>query len=234
MITELRYNLVMKNLLLSVHPFMWVFIVISSLLFVIFPQIDLYISGLFFDNGFYLNHTFFEQVLYHSVKPLLIGLFGLGTLLWLYNRKTKKALLRFGGKQLIYIMLVAGIGSGLIVNDLLKDHWGRARPAETIQFGGEKTFTPAFIISDQDGYSFSCGHGSGAFILIAVALLFYRHKNLALGVALSYGFLVSFVRLIAGGHFFSDIMVSFFIMWIVSKILYYVMFEREYDVNKVS
>jgi len=219
----------MKKLFLSVHPFMWLFMLISSLLFVFVPQIDLYVSGLFYtpENHFYLNGGPFEHLFYYSVKPVLFGMLFLGIILWLYNRVSKKTILNFGGKQLLFIVLVAGIGSGLIVNEILKENWGRARPAQTINFGGAKTFTPAFILSDQDGYSFSCGHGSGAFILIAVALLFHKHRRLAMSVALSYGALVSLARIVGGGHFFSDTVVSFFVMWIVANMLYYVMFERE-------
>ena len=213
---------------------MWIFIVISSILFVVFPEIDLYVSSLFYtpQEHFYLSNGTFERFFYYSVKPFLIGFYTLATLLWAYNRFFKRSVLNFTGRQLIYLFLVLGIGSGLIVNELFKKHWGRARPAEVVNFGGSEIFTPAFVISSQNGNSFSCGHGSGAFVLIAVALLFRRYKKVAMGVALSYGALVSLARIVDGGHFFSDVMVSFFVMWIVSKMLYYVMFEHENTINE--
>lgn len=208
---------------------MWAFMIISSLAFVLFPEIDLYVMGLFYTEaeGFYLNDTLFEKFFYYSVAPMLFTLFIGGLGLWLYNRLAKKSVLNFTGRQFLYIILVGSIGSGLIVNEILKKNWGRQRPAYVTQFGGVKKFTPAFVISDQDGNSFSCGHGSGAFVLIAVALLFRRHKKLVMGAVLAYGFAVSFARIIAGGHFFSDVMVSFFIMWIVAKVLYYLMFREK-------
>ena len=222
------YNLEMKNILRAVSLPMWIFMLVSSVLFVIFPGVDLYVSGLFYNvqNDFYLNNSLFEHFFYFSVKPVLFGLLAGAIIVWLYNYFTKKTVLRFTGKKLIFILLVAGIGSGLIVNEMFKEHWGRARPGQVIEFGGDKTFTPAFIMSDQGGYSFSCGHGSGAFTLIGVALLFYRHRKIAMGVALSYGALVSLARIVGGGHFLSDTVTSFYVMWIVSHMLYYVMFER--------
>jgi lipid A 4'-phosphatase len=48
-----------------------------------------------------------------------------------------------------------------------------------------------------------------------------------MGLALGYGILVSFARLIAGGHFFSDIVTSFFIVWIVTHILYRLIFGKD-------
>ena len=49
------------------------------------------------------------------------------------------------------IGLIVGpiVGSGLIANFFFKDNWGRARPVHIEEFGGEKLYTPPFVISDQ-------------------------------------------------------------------------------------
>jgi len=200
-----------------------------SAVFVLFPEIDIYFTTLFYseESGFiYANH-WLEDILYISVRYLLVVMNISALILWLYNRFNKKNILDFNGKKLLFVLLVLAIGSGLIVNALLKDNWGRARPAQTTIFGGDLNFTPAFVISDQGGYSFSSGHSSAAFALMAFAMLAKRRKKFWMTLAISYGFAVSLARIVAGGHFLSDIFVSFFVILITSKMLYYLMFERK-------
>ena len=207
---------------------MWVSFLILSLLFISFPQIDIFISSPFYDgNSFYLKGTLFERLFYKSVPVLLVA-FTLGTLLiFIYNKIKKQTVLNIDGKIVFYILLVLSVAPGLIVNTTLKDNWGRARPAQIKEFGGYKTFTPAFILSDQHGHSFSSGHTSAAFAFVGFALLARKRRRFWMTLAISYGILVSFARLIAGGHFFSDIMTSFFIVWIVTHMLYRVIFKKD-------
>jgi len=214
------------RLLKSIPFYMYAAFVITSLLFVLYPQIDIMFSGLFFDNDFYASQSAWVDLFYYSVQPLIFLFIISGIILWLYNRFKKRDLFHFHGRHLLYTILVLAIGSGLIVNAMLKDHWGRARPNQIIEFGGNKTFSPAFYLSDQDGYSFSCGHGSAAFSLIAVALLMRKRKNFWMGLVITYGVLVSLARIAAGGHFLSDTVVSFFIMYFTAKILYAVMIKE--------
>ena len=63
------------------------------------------------------------------------------------------------------------LGPGLVVNGILKEHWGRARPRDVTQFGGDRRFTPALVIADQceRNCSFSAGHPSAGFALAALA-----------------------------------------------------------------
>ncbi|MEA1920968.1 MAG: phosphatase PAP2 family protein [Campylobacterota bacterium] len=219
----------MKALINSVSLPIWISFFLSSLIWIAFPQIDVYISGLFYveGEGFPYSKNFIEGILYESVRYVLIVLNVSALLLWLYNRFSGKNILDFNGRKLLFVLLVLAIGSGLIVNALLKDHWGRARPAQTIIFGGDLEFTPAFILSDQGGYSFSSGHGSAAFALMAYAMLFKRRQKVWMALAVGYGVAVSIARIVAGGHFFSDTVVSFFIILMTAKMLYYLIFERE-------
>jgi len=207
---------------------MWLSFLILSLFFISLPQIDIFISSQFYDgNSFYLKGTLFERLFYKSV-PVLLVIFTLATLLlYFYNKIKKRTILNINGKVVLYIFLVLSVAPGLIVNATLKDNWGRARPAQIKEFGGHKTFTPAFILSDQHGHSFSSGHTSAAFAFVGFALLATRRRTFWMTLAISYGVLVSFARLIAGGHFFSDIMTSFFIVWIVTHMLYRVIFKKD-------
>jgi lipid A 4'-phosphatase len=207
---------------------MWLAFLLLSTLFILFPQIDIQTSALFFNGDtFYLKGTLFERFFYNSVKVLLT-LFSIGSLsIYIYNKVKKTNILNIDTKVIIYIVLVLSVAPGLIVNATLKEHWGRARPVQIKEFGGTKTFTPAFILSDQKGHSFSSGHTSAAFAFVGFALLARKRRKFWMTMAISYGILVSFARLIAGGHFLSDIVTSFFIVWIVTHMLYKIIFKKD-------
>ncbi len=220
----------MKTLFNSISPSAWLLMIFLSVIFILFPQIDIYFTNLFYTEGegFFYLHSLPEFFLYKSVRYVLIVGYVLILFIWLYNRFTKKNIFDFTGKKLLYVLLVLILGSGLIVNALLKEHWGRARPSQTTNFGGDLHFTPAFVLSDQKGNSFSSGHTSGAFALLAFVMLAKRRKAFWMTLVILYGSAVSMARIVAGGHFLSDVFVSFFIMYITSKMLYYLMFERKF------
>lgn len=211
----------------NVPLYIYLAFLLCSLLFVAFPEIDIFISSLFFDGDFYLKGSLFEHFFYNSV-PVVVSALGVATLgIFLYNKLFGKKLLRVDAKRVLYIILVLALAPGLIVNATLKDNWGRARPAQIQEFGGEKHFTPAFILSDQDGRSFSSGHGSAAFSVLGFALLVHKRRRLWITLALGYGVAVSFARIIGGGHFLSDNVTSFFIVYITTHILYYFLVEQK-------
>lgn len=206
-----------------------IFIFILTFLYY-FSEIDIFISSKFFDslsNTFYLKNYFLFSTLYDSVYIIAPSLFVIGILNILYQWLFKKTFKILNIKATIYIFLVFIIGSGLIVNVLLKDNFGRARPSKVTYFGGQNQFTPPAIITNQcdKNCSFTCGHCSFAFGFIAFYYL-YRRKVL-LYFALSYGFLVSLTRVAQGGHFLSDAISSFFIMLITANFLYELMYKND-------
>ncbi len=217
----------MNKKILNVELYIWVLFLLASALFVLFPQVDIYISNLFYNGEeFPLNGTTVEDLLYHSVRPVILVL-AIGSLvIFFYNLVTKNNLLNINAKVMLYLLLVLSIAPGLVVNAMLKENWGRARPSQTIQYGGDKEFTPAFIMSNQGGYSFSSGHTAAAFSLMGFALLAKNRKRFWMILALTYGVLVSMARVGAGGHFFSDVVTSFFIVYIFTHILYKLLIEE--------
>ena len=218
----------MNKKYLNTPLYFWLAFLVSSLIFIFLPQIDLYVSGLFYDGKrFSANGTFLEGLFYYSVKPIILTLLFSTILIFLYNFFKKKNFLSVNAKVVIYVFLILSIAPGLIVNAGLKENWERARPAQTVQFGGDKKFTPAFIISDQDGYSFSSGHGAAAFSLLGFALLATKRRKLWIGLALSYGVFVSVARIAAGGHFLSDVVTSFFIVYFFTYAFHSMLIEKD-------
>jgi lipid A 4'-phosphatase len=218
----------MNRKILHVPLTLWLLFILSSLVFVFYPQVDLFISNLFYDGkGFPINGTLFEEIFYYSVKPLIIALSLGSLLLFLYNFFGKKNILDINAKVILYLLLTLGLAPGIIVNSVFKENWERARPAQITQFGGDKEFSPAFIPSNQEGYSFSSGHAAGAFSLMAFALLLKRQRAFWVGISLLYGALVSFARVSAGGHFFSDVVTSFFFVTIFTLIFYSLLIKEK-------
>jgi lipid A 4'-phosphatase len=212
----------------NVRLYIWISFLVLSVLFVLFPQIDITVSAPFYNGeNFYLKGSLYERFFYNSVKVALILFTLVSFAIYIYNRVKKKNIFGMNSKSIIYIVLVLSIAPGLIVNATLKDHWGRARPAQIVQFGGDKEFTPAFIPSNQNGHSFSSGHTAAAFSFVGFALLVTRRRKFWLSLAIVYGILVSIARLIAGGHFFSDIITSFFIVWVITHLLYKLVFKKD-------
>lgn len=194
----------------------------SALVLLAFPAIDISISRIFFEQGFHLK----DQWWYSLVRDGLTYLLGLSMIailgIYVFNRLSKRDLCRIDGRKVSYLFLVLIFGAGLVVNVIFKDSFGRARPRDIDEFGGSKQFTPAFVISDQcdTNCSFSSGEGAAGFFSLALALALSRRRAVLLA-ALGLGGLVSFLRVAAGAHFFSDTIVSFFVMLIFTDVLYY-------------
>lgn len=214
---------------LGISKWFYIFSLLLSILFISVPQIDLSVSSLFFtpSEGFFWAHKPVILFLYAIPTPI-VALSILALIVLIIDLLLKKRLLSIRPLILFYFVVVMIIGPGLIVNTLLKDHWGRARPSQVTQFNGTKIFTPAFIPSNQCDHncSFVCGHAGGTFSLIALALLAKRRRTLAMASAITLGSLVGVTRIIQGGHFLSDVIFSFVIVYMSAKILYYFIFEK--------
>lgn len=198
--------------------------VVSSLVLISFPEIDLKIAHLFFDKHFYLQQTWWEQGLHHGVGIFLVVSVILLLTIYAFNKFAKKQFCGVDGKKVCYLLAVLAIGAGLIVNAGLKDHFGRARPRDTQEFGASRQFTPAFVMSREcrKNCSFASGDTAAAFFSLALAMAFGRKRRFFLA-SIAFGVAVSISRMASGAHFFSDTVVSFFIMFIVSDVLFHYM-----------
>ena len=194
----------------------------SSLLLAAFPGIDLGISGLFYDAGFPLKEHWWHDVAREGLARFICISMASIIAICVFNRLAKRDLCGIDSKKVCYLLLVLILGAGLIVNVVFKDHFGRARPRDIEEFGGSKRFTPAFVISSEcdTNCSFSSGEGAAGFFSMALALALSRRRAIFLA-AVGMGSLVSLSRIAAGAHFFSDTVVSFFVMLILTDVLFY-------------
>jgi len=188
------------------------------------PGIDIAISRLFFDGTFRLREHWWPQLLHDGMVYFLTLIMTTAIVIYVFNRAFKRNLWGIDGRKVAYLVLVLTIGAGLIVNLGFKDHFGRARPREIAEFGGTRQFTAAFVVSNQcdKNCSFSSGEGAAGFFCVAVAMALTRRRVFH-AAAIAAGLTVSFARVAAGAHFFSDIVVSFFVMLIVADALCFYM-----------
>lgn len=203
-------------------PRLWPLLLIAGLaaLFRLAPEIDLWFSGLFFDpeHGFFLRNTPPVQFSYalfrdlpYFVIPLLLWLLFAS---WLWGGAPERSARR----AVFYLLVVLLLGPGLVVHEVFKNHSGRARPTQIEAFGGDRHFTPAFVIADQcrKNCSFVSGHAAMGFFPIAFAWLLRDRRWLLYGGLI--GGLVGLGRIMQGSHFLSDIIFSYVVVLLTAQL----------------
>ena len=126
----------------------------------------------------------------------------------------------------LFVVAFLALGPGLIVNTVFKDHWGRPRPADIVQFGGTEVFRPFWSPGGQgQGRSFPSGHAAIGFFVLAPFFVFRKtspgRARRALAAGLLYGALMGLARMIQGGHFLTDVIWSGILVYLTGLSLYY-------------
>ncbi|MFN7902498.1 MAG: phosphatase PAP2 family protein [Holosporales bacterium] len=205
--------------------------------FNIFPQYDSGFSRLFFDatQGVFPAKTWsFFRLLNEAVDGVAVVVAGIALAVFY-----KKNLWGISRRQALYLLLVLILGPGIVVNTVFKDNWGRARPIQTIEFGGSKHFTPVGIISDQcpRNCSFPSGDASVGYYFVALAGIRQRRRLWAiLGVGTGLG--LGLVRVMQGAHYISDAIFSGLMVVLVAAVVWRLLFEHDKkpssSFNKIS
>ncbi|MEE2932899.1 MAG: phosphatase PAP2 family protein [Pseudomonadota bacterium] len=212
-----------------------------AFLFVSFPEIDLWISKVFFIEPtiFALTHSeerlaiigYLRQAGFAITRITMIGLFVLIVVAYFFRRS------RFwlNRKKLLYVFFCFALAPGLFVSVILKENWGRARPAHIADFGGKMEYTPPMMRTNQctGNCSFPSGEASFAFCFLAFGMI-SRRRPLLIKLALGYGVFFAVLRVGEGGHFTSDVVFSALISLITCLTLYRFMFEGAYGYAQIS
>ncbi len=193
-----------------------------------FSDLDLRAAALFYHPT--ADDPWFESrealwLFFYQAAPLLVGLVTLGSLAVLGASSVRPRFKRLR-IHAIFLLATALLGPGLIVNAILKDHWGRPRPHQTIELGGTQAYLPPLVMGEPGkGKSFPCGHSSAGFMLAAFFPIWLRRRPrlayLALAGSILLGTLLGIGRMTAGDHFVSDILWSAVIVYGLAWALYY-------------
>ena len=212
---------------LGLHVYGHIFLLVL-VFFLLSPQIDIGTAALFFDpeEGFWLARQPVLYALRMSVWNLTLGIAVLSLVMILAHRLRRQAVI-WPTRIWVFSLTLLLLGPGLVVNAILKTWWGRARPRDISQFGGEHAFTPPFQIDGGclTNCSFVSGEGAGSTALALVVLLLawsapWRWLR-PLAVALAGFFLVfgAGSRVAMGGHFLSDVVFSILIVLVLAEIM---------------
>ena len=207
--------------------------VVTGVIFGLYPELDLRIARYFYavEDA---NHNMFALRLY---PPLMfarnVGLW-IGTLLVapavvavVVKLILPRRRLLISGRAIAFLIGTMILAPGLLVNVLLKDHWGRPRPIDVTQFGGSDRFVPWWDPrgSCPSNCAFVSGDVAGAFWTIAPAALAPpQWRAIAYGMALAVGTGMAAIRVMAGAHFPSDVifagLFTYFIIWTIFAVIY--------------
>ncbi|MFZ9390745.1 MAG: phosphatase PAP2 family protein [Betaproteobacteria bacterium] len=195
--------------------------IICAALFIALPQVDLFASQLFFDPGrtsdgaligFWLKDNEVLKLSFTAVDAIsrLVLVVAIVLLVVRAIRRHSRLL----STAVVALSLI--FGPAVVVNSVFKDHWDRARPRQIQDFGGDKQFSAAWIVSNQcdRNCAFTSGHAAAGFSFIA--LHFVARGSLWLWLSLAFGGLIGASRIAVGAHFLSDVVFSFFLVYLIS------------------
>jgi len=215
-----------ENLFFFNNSFVLILIFMSTLSIIlsIAPTFDIFFSSFFYfgENQFlmqsyYFITIFFRKIvlgfilIYILIVPFISILFPLHQLYFGYHFKKQNIL--YIWFSLIFVLV-------LIINLILKNMWGRARPNEILELGGKDHFTPWYQISNQclSNCSFVSGDAAVGFSL--VIFYFIIKKEAYLWLSLFFGSIIGLIRIMEGGHYLSDVVFSGLIVFLANIILY--------------
>lgn len=180
------------------------------------PAIDLASSRAFYTPASGFSHSAILGAIHADLHYFVIAIIVLAVAALVAWKRRRRAAL--------YLLLALALGPGLVVNTVFKDHWGRARPTQIVEFGGTQKFTPVFVPADQctTNCSFPAGDPAVGFFLISAALLVpgLATRRWAIAGAVVVGAALGLMRIAQGGHFLSDVVASGFLVTGLSWLLY--------------
>ena len=203
----------------------------ASALFVAFPAIDVWFSALFYSPGEGFPLAKFEALRWlrgigDQMVMLAIAAMAVAIAVKLAV-PTRRTMLSPRDMLLVFSTLV--IAPGILVNVIFKSNWGRPRPVAVDAFGGEFPFVRAWEITDYcaRNCSFVSGEASSALWAVTLALFFppnWRAPVVAVLMALAV--LLSLNRVAFGGHFLSDVILSWAMTLTVIAVVYRILTDH--------
>ncbi|GLO61346.1 phosphatase PAP2 family protein [Vibrio sp. MACH09] len=174
-------------------------------------NLDIAITSFFYhsQDGFTLKNDSLVRFFYRSINISVTVsiLFFIGFAIAALFKKS----IRKHNRLVLALFISILLGPGLIVNSVFKENFGRPRPSQTVEFGGQ--YQPKAVLEanwGNEGKSFASGHAAVPLSFLLLAFAAYRRgklklaKQLAIGIVSWYLF-VSYARVAAGGHHFTDV-----------------------------
>jgi len=198
--------------------------------FAVYPQLDIALSRPFFNEQYRVFPVQYSMTARHlreafnyAIAVLAAPAFIAVVLKLIMPRRP----MLIAARAAIFLIATLTLAPGLMANVVLKDYWGRPRPAQIQEFNGPEKFVPWWDPrgSCDKNCSFVAGEGAGGFWTLAPAALAPpAWRALAYGAAFLFGSAAGLLRLAGGAHFFTDVVFSgvftFLIIWVVHGVIY--------------
>lgn len=194
------------------------------------PWMDLSLERYFYQNGndtatHFMTSPFIEFM--YTYGYWVPNLFAAGALILLFFERWRNP-----GLVIVLTMIMGG---GFVAHGLLKEYWGRPRPRQIEEFGGNQTYRPfwkPYFNNPEPSKSFVSGHALTGFLFLTLVILGHRYKAPALvatGFFLTFlfGFSLAYTRMAQGGHFFTDVLFSALIMWWTALSMHWLVYAHE-------
>lgn len=206
---------------------------VAGLTFGLMPSLDLRLAGIFYpvsDGGgnmfawrlsstLNLVHMTALRVPFVILVPFVLAL--------ALKPVMPRRLIPVSARAAVFLTVSMLLGPGLLVNVVLKDHWGRPRPIDIAQFGGTEHFVPWWDPRGDcpDNCSFVSGDVStAAWTFAPAALVPPPWRAAAYAGAFALTAVMAVVRIMAGGHFPSDAVFAgvftFLTIWLCYAAIY--------------
>lgn len=205
---------------------------VTAIVFGLAPSLDLRIAGIFYpvaldghmfawrlSPGLMVVHNIALNAGFVLLIPIVLAL--LVKIAW--PRKT----MLVSPRAAVFLIVTMLLGPGLLVNVALKDHWGRPRPIDVTQFGGEQHFVPWW--DPRGDCPNNCSFVSGdvstvAWTFAPAALVPAPWQPLAFAGAFALTAFMAAIRIMAGGHFPSDAIFAgvftYLLIWLFYALIY--------------
>jgi lipid A 4'-phosphatase len=183
---------------------------IAGAAFLAAPQIDLAVARAFYspETGFVGRDLLGVRALRQAFVVFYFGILALSLAGLALTWRRKPLWLSLGKMHWLFLAACLAAGPGLVANLILKDQWGRARPRQVVEFGGNKTFTPPLLPANQcnRNCSFISGEAASTYVVFYAAAALFPQWSVSLIVAGTVGgLLTGLVRMSQGAHFLSDV-----------------------------
>lgn len=176
------------------------------------PNIDVAIAGLFFDPAtrhFVGEGNPYLTALRDNGTVAVVTCIGVAILGMM--RLLPWRLPSIPPRNAIALTVALIVGPGLLVNVLFKNHYGRPRPIEVTQFGGDLKFVDWWNPNGacEGNCSFMSGEGTTAVWMFGPAMLVPPPwRGLAIAAAALFAAGINALRMSTGSHFFSDLLIG--------------------------
>lgn len=202
---------------------------VAALIFLAFPQIDIWAAKSVYHAGPGRPelHVSWLTPLRHGAAAIFWASAATAVAGLVVASRRRSDWLGLNAARWLFICICLVVGPGLVANSLLKENWGRARPKQIAEFGGDKSYTPPLVITNQckSNCSFVSGEASALFMpFYAAALVVPQGSVLLLAAGTIAGLAAGAIRMGLGAHFLSDVVFAGIFMALAAALIHRLMF----------